>query len=312
MRIPKYSYLYIGNAGYNYPSGAKAVKVATTWFLKSPNVYGDEYFFVSKNYAVKKNQFNIDDRLLRGKITRYVDFKDFWDKTNPVVARYDGGCPSGCDLEYEITKRKDGKYYLNAYNYCSINIPITFNTTSVNSEEAKYFNLMANSYGRETVKPGEKAIICMEDRTYLYVREYSNNQIKKIFLHQDGYTTFTGAGSTNFGMEFLKISVVKKEGSIWTIRIRNLYTTGITAHYNYKMCNGTDAKNWSGLRHPASVYIPCSGTKPYADVQISENGWVRYIAISHIIGNVRYVSYAKGLDPDGDPVDYYTNTVYLY
>lgn len=312
LRIPKYSYFYIGRDYYNGTTSMNAMKVATTLFRKSPYLYTDDYFFAPKNYIVTRNQTNIDGRLLKGKISRYVDFEDFWDKTNPVTYSFGSIAPSTSDLEYEIVERKNGHWYLNVYNPCWLPVPITFSTTDVTSVEAQYFNLTANAYGRNTVYPGETVSIDMEDRVYVYLREYSDNRVRKYFVHSDGYTTFAGTGLTNFGMEFLKISVVKKVGSTWTIRIRNVYTQGITAYYNYKMCNEGDARSWSGLRHIASVYIPCDGDEPYADVQISENGWVRFITMSHTIGNVRYVSYAKGLSSSATPVDYYTNTIYLY
>ena len=105
---------------------------------------------------------------------------------------------------------------------------------------------------------------------------------------------------------FLRLSIIKKSGTKWTIRVRNLYNSGQYFYYNTKMCNYNDAKNWTGLSNVPSnpIYISSNG---YKDVEISENWFATSITFRVDLNGKKYISYADGLNASTKSLNFYTN-----
>lgn len=82
----------------------------------------------------------------------------------------------------------------------------------------------------------------------------------------------------------------------WKIRIYNPLNTSITVYYNSKMCNETDAKNWSGLKDVKSFTLAAGAS---VEKTIQENLFATSITISYIRNGERLITYANGLNSNG-------------
>ena len=178
---------------------------------------------------------------------------------------------------------------------------VTVNTTDVSPEQGQYFNLKADSYTYELVGKYSPYQVCLEDRTYAFVRENWSNKVRKV-TYSNGDTFLEDP--YEFGMDYLKLSIVKKVGTVWTIRIINLTTTNLKIYYNSKMCFSNDANNWSGLNHVTETYV-CYNR--YVDVEIQENGWATSIVASYIKDGKRYISRGAWLNSETKALSYRTN-----
>lgn len=91
---------------------------------------------------------------------------------------------------------------------------------------------------------------------------------------------------------YLKLSIVKKEWSNWTIRLKNSSNSYANASYNSKMCFIDDASNWTKLNDLQYITISPYG---YKDVQISENWFATSVVASVVKNKKRYISYGDAL-----------------
>lgn len=81
--------------------------------------------------------------------------------------------------------------------------------------------------------------------------------------------------------------------SNWTIRIYNTTPMNNTFYYNSKMCFGNDAEKWVNLNDVKSLYIYKT---QYEKVRITTNWFATDIAISTIVDNKRYITFANNLN----------------
>ncbi len=81
--------------------------------------------------------------------------------------------------------------------------------------------------------------------------------------------------------------------NIWTIRIYNTTPLNNTFYYNSKMCFGNDAEKWVNLNDVKSLYIYKT---QYEKVRITTNWFATDIAISTIVDNKRYITFANNLN----------------
>ena len=305
LRIPRYSYLFHNDPVNCLPE----VRWISTLFLPSPFTYEDDedddyyYFKVRKGTTVTRVQrMRGDSREFMGTISVFNSIKTFWwEHANPVVVDSDPAGDNQSLLEYAIRKRLDNQYYLNVTNPGNMEHLVTVNTTDVSPEQGQYFNLKADSYTYELVGKYSPYQVCLEDRTYAFVRENWSNKVRKV-TYSNGDTFLEDP--YEFGMDYLKLSIVKKEGTVWTIRIRNLTTTNLKIYYNSKMCFSNDANNWSGLNHVTETYV-CYNR--YVDVEIQENGWATSIVASYIKDGKRYISRGAWLNSETKALSYRTN-----
>ncbi len=93
----------------------------------------------------------------------------------------------------------------------------------------------------------------------------------------------------------LRLAIVNKNGSTWTISIINNNPVDLTAMYNSKMCNLEDAQYWNtnNLKDIDLVNISAYSS---ADVEITENLFATAIACSYIDEFYRYITYADSLN----------------
>lgn len=81
--------------------------------------------------------------------------------------------------------------------------------------------------------------------------------------------------------------------SAWRIQVKNNSSSSIRVIYNTKLCNEGDAMTWTGL-NDIDYFELSSGA--LNTVEIKANGLATCIAISYIVGNNRYITYANELD----------------
>lgn len=116
------------------------------------------------------------------------------------------------------------------------------------------------------------------------------------------------SGAVNLDYTYLSISIVKFTSGLWnnaywTIRVRNLGDESITFYYNTKMCNLSDAQNWTNLNDIRSKSL---NSNAYVDVTINQNYFANSIAFSYMNGDARYISYGSNLSK----VDYSMTVAY--
>ena len=317
LRIPRYRYFCQNTLTDDpvYPYGTNEIRVANTFFTLSPSVQEKKYYRVFKedNLTVSETQYipaqNMNDgRVFKGKFRRFSDYSDFWDKTNYVIeGSLDNSFVSDNGMSYSITKRMDQKYYIDIVNTTdNRQILFSFNNKECEENEGRYFNLKADCHDMALLLEHDHLRMCLEDRPYFWVREYHEGTVIKLTLVGNE----TCALRQNFGYEFMKLSIIKFKNNKWTIRVRNLYNQNLKVYYNAKMCFKDDGFNWRNLSDVKSLFI-CYNT--YEDLVIPMNWGADAVAVSVVIGNIRYISVANHLGLNGSTsLDYYTNTKYMY
>ena len=94
---------------------------------------------------------------------------------------------------------------------------------------------------------------------------------------------------------FLAIENLGKSGTKWNIKITNNSSKEVTVEYNTKMCNASDAKNWTGLKNVETFKLEPNGAS--ATVTISENWFATSITVSYKTSDgIRRITYANNLD----------------
>ena len=97
---------------------------------------------------------------------------------------------------------------------------------------------------------------------------------------------------------FLAIENLGKSGTKWNIKITNNSSRTVTVEYNTKMCNASDAKNWTGLKNVQTFELAPNGAS--ATVTISENWFATSITVSYKTSDgIRRITYANELTSSG-------------
>jgi len=132
----------------------------------------------------------------------------------------------------------------------------------------------------------EKAVSCEQDSD-VAIAPYANNE------HHPYATS-----------PYLDLRIVRKQGDTWVIKVTNTSSWRIGIDYNSLMCNENDAKTWTKLNHIEKIvlavgestqdYDPITG-KAETHIQIKENWWAQYIAVSFYQNGIRYISYGYDL-----------------
>lgn len=96
---------------------------------------------------------------------------------------------------------------------------------------------------------------------------------------------------------YLGLSIVDKEGSTWTIKVKNNTAEDINIRYNKKMCFYDDAKEWKGLKDVTEESIEAYKSK---NIEVEENWFASSVAFSREYYNngnrMRLVTFADQLD----------------
>ena len=314
LKLPMYSYLYEeGDAD-------RKVYSSTSIYLPSPHTYDDKYdengrvieylCRAKKGTTVNPEQrVEGDSRTYKGRLYQYKDLGEMWEKSVPIIENsYYGSYTSSNGIKYAISKRFDNKYYLDVTNTTTTRRVVMCNSDACTDEDGREFNFKADSYAISVVTKDRPARVCLDDRTYVWIRENGENTSRKL--------TFTNRRTTvsdpyTFGYEFVKLAIVKKTNKTWTIRVTNLYRRELEVFYNYKMCAEWDGEGWKNLKHITSVTVSNYISDNYKDVEVTENGMAGAIAFSVEIDNVRYISMGNQLNKDSKYMSYYNRTKYI-
>ena len=294
IKIPRYSYLTEYFDQYQ-------TTIARFSSCLLHGIYSDDHFIAEKDTILKRrfvDSFSTvalqetdvmnyyENKMFSGTITTYDSFEKFNKYTNfdHIFLDYD------IILDYKIVI-EDNDYCLKVTNKTDIGHLITFNTHSASQLEASFFNLKADGYLSQDVMPRETRTIPLDGRNYIYVRENWKDYVFKIsYVDNPAITATHISKPIYFGMNFLKISLVKIDGKTLTVRIRNLSTENLDVYYNRKLCFSWDAENWTNLQHinrkPKEILY-----NNYVDVKIDENWYASFVTVSYIKNGKRYISY---------------------
>ena len=299
VKIPKYGYVRRWYGDTDKYTGVKVYEWVTSSFL--PYDYNrTTHFIAPKTSCIQRTMTDdVVGASASGTIKLFSDYLDF--------AVYTGFNPEDfkqMDLVYSM-EYDNNQYWLKAHNPTSSSCAFTYSNCDTTESEGNNFNLKANGYVTETVESHHTLKIPLGNRNYTYVREKNNNYVTRLTL--DGSLT-RYSEQKQFGKEYLKISIVSKSGTKWTIRVRNLTGSSVKMYYNSKMCNLGDGKNWTGLKDWKNNYYTISNNG-YKDVAIYENWFATSIAVSYVKSSKRYISYADNLNNSKKTLSYKTNTV---
>ena len=110
-----------------------------------------------------------------------------------------------------------------------------------------------------------------------------------IFYYTINYQT---PSDDDYSNDELNLSVNSKNGSIWSINISNTTSHLREVYYNSKMCNFSDARDWTNLKDIETIIIYPYQTKM---VTIRENWFATSITVSYIYHSHRVITYADNL-----------------
>jgi len=179
----------------------------------------------------------------------------------------------------------------------------TYTSSSI-VEEAKYFHWcqLGKSYnlpleeGRVNTSINSAYWYCSELNYagYYYAgvviaRASSGGWIWPFDLTNSSSTKYVSFSNT------LDARLLGKVDGKWKIRVYNYTGSTVSMYYNSKLAFENDAKNWTGLKNVNSDPITIVNGS-YKDVSISTNVFATTAAISHTIGNKRYVTYCYNLN----------------
>ena len=99
-----------------------------------------------------------------------------------------------------------------------------------------------------------------------------------------------------------------KTNGKWQIRVYNYTGNSVDMYYNSKLAFEGDAKNWSGLKDVNATSIKIYNNS-YVDIYVSTNVFATTAAISHTIGNRRYITYCNELHNSTLRMSVYKNVI---
>lgn len=122
-----------------------------------------------------------------------------------------------------------------------------------------------------------------------------------------GYlNSFVSSNNNSYNYDPLVLGVNGKSGSNWSISITNNSSHIRTVSFNTKMCNFSDAKNWTNLSDVSSLTI-----SPYKStiVSISTNWFATSITACYYYNNKQVITYANELNSSKYSLTQYTNII---
>ncbi|MBR1891566.1 MAG: hypothetical protein IJ811_03615 [Clostridia bacterium] len=181
-------------------------------------------------------------------------------------------------------------------------VSIQYNSKLCNYSDARNWSNL-NDVNTITLLPGEEVFVYISENflaTTIATRLFGLNSGIYVLYAYANELNVNNQGVMNMNTEirfnYLDITNLGRSGSGWRIRITNPFSVGISVYYNKKMCNYSDAQNWTNLSDISTIYIaPNSATTVY----ISENWFATSIAMSYIYGQNRLITYANGLSNNG-------------
>ncbi len=138
---------------------------------------------------------------------------------------------------------------------------------------------------------------------------YTDNNYRHIFYAYDldkDDRTMTPFGYVKDERLIVNIIDFDSDNDVWTLELTNNTGAYSTFFYNSKMCFENDAKEWDNLEDICKVSIPNGASK---QIEIEENVFAGYIAISYLEDNVRNVFYANDLNNTSKTLDSYITKI---
>ena len=218
--------------------------------------------------------------------TRYVFEVDMDTELTAKFVEKDSHLDLNILMEYHINKEGNTNY-LTVYNSTNQYNLITYSKGDVTQAEGQNFNLRADGYEVTDIGPYKTIKINIGTRKTIWVRENWSDAI--IQVNYDGYY-HTYKSCFEFGMDFMKLAVVAKNGNDWTIRIRNLTTSSFYVSYSPVTCVRENAMNWDSLNVDENANRTYVLYNNYKDVHITEEEGAKTFVVSYLKDYVRYIS----------------------
>ena len=200
-------------------------------------------------------------------------------------------------LNTSIIDKNNGIWTIKVTNPTDSSVDVIYNTRMCFGDDAKNWKGLINI---ETFK------LSAHSSKNVTVSEYGL-ATHIAFSYIDGntrYNTYSDQLNTNGSLssyftkntayDYNGLSIIGKNGSIWRIKITNVYSQRMKVEYNAKMCFSGDASGWTGaLTDIMSFYLNSGDSK---EVEITENWTATTIAVSYIYGTSRTIKYADNLN----------------
>lgn len=202
-------------------------------------------------------------------------------------------------LYLKLNSTTNGIHSVTAYNYSNHELEVAYNTKMCMPEHAKTFQEISDiafisvpANGYKTVQISENGLA--SHITFCYVKDGY-----KIITYADELYLDRNILNTTFTKSVAAandVAIVTKVGSDWLINIANTYGSRMRVDYNSKMCNESDAKNWTGLKDIKAFYLDSGESRL---VYISENFFATHIALRFVNSSYEYYVYGYYLNVNG-------------
>ena len=105
---------------------------------------------------------------------------------------------------------------------------------------------------------------------------------------------------------YLDLSLVKKEGSTWTIKITNNTYCDRQVYYNKQLCFLNDGLSWKNLNSVSFIIL---NYHAYATIQVTDNFFASTVAVCFVTSYIRYISCADQMNTQNLTLVQHNNTM---
>lgn len=216
-------------------------------------------------------------------------------------------------LKLDVKNFENNNYYIDVTNIAPITRDVIFNKKLCNENDAINWTNLTDIDGI-TIKPKEtKQIKIQQNGTSTHIA-------LSFFETNERYITLTDevevGGHLNIELNIVKrhkynnLELIGKDNNAWILSVKNGSETR-TLEYNKKMCNESDAINWTNLKDLSSKRT----LAPYKEeiIRIYENYYATHIALRLYSSSKEQRYYINNLNSDTTMnVNYKTLNVYKY
>ncbi len=216
-------------------------------------------------------------------------------------------------LKLDVKNFENNNYYIDVTNIAPITRDVIFNKKLCNENDAINWTNLTDIDGI-TIKPKEtKQIKIQQNGTSTHIA-------LSFFETNERYITLTDevevGGHLNIELNIVKrhkynnLELIGKDNNAWILSVKNGSETR-TLEYNKKMCNESDAINWTNLKDLSSKRT----LAPYKEeiIRIYENYYATHIALRLYSSSKEQRYYINNLNSDTTMnANYKTLNVYKY